>query len=94
MEENNRIGRPKGRNIVHGTNSGYNYGCKCEACKKAHADRNRESNRVNAYKYAEKRKEYQAKNRGKNPSERKILKKSIESEPVYRFVGARARGRR
>lgn len=72
-------GRPKGRNIVHGTNSGYTYGCRCEICKKAHADYNRPRVKAAAGKY----------HKQKPPTEKTILMRSVKTPPVYTFIGKR-----
>jgi len=33
---------PRPRNLIHGTNTGYRYDCRCDECKDAHAENTRE----------------------------------------------------
>lgn len=61
---------------IHGTNTSYNYGCRCEECKKAHAEYNYESNK----KYVRK---YRAKVN--------VIKMALESEPFIHFNSKRRR---
>lgn len=60
MEYNHRTGRhrprdqyladlrgPNGENLVHGNETGYNRGCRCELCKEAGAQARRERRKRN-----------------------------------------------
>lgn len=69
------------REIVHGTNTGYSYKCRCDLCKQAHANANLKTNRVNNSKYNQKLK------KEKSISPEVILAASIQSEPIWRFHG-------
>lgn len=68
--------------IIHGTNATYTsriYKCRCDACKKAHADANYKGNLSDR----KNRKE------GEPKSRVQILKDSIKEKPTYIFVGKR-----
>lgn len=72
MEESNgnKITHPIKK---HGIPTSYTYGCRCEDCKKAHADYNYETNK----KYV----------KPKEKSDIAILEESIKSEPIIKFYG-------
>lgn len=80
-----KTGRPEGRKIVHGTNTGYVYGCRCEECKKAHALKNYEANKQYALTH---------KRKPKPPTDRKIRKKANSIPVSYSFIGKRPNGSR
>lgn len=87
--ESKARGRPTGRIIVHGTNSGYSYKCRYELCKKAHAEANIERNRLNSKKYTV----GAGTRKPRKPTESSILKKSAKMPvlPEYRFIRNRNR---
>lgn len=64
----------------HGTNTAYSYGCRCDACKSAHANYNFETNKkyVNPDRL-----------RKKVKTHKQILEESVASEPAYRFTGGK-----
>jgi hypothetical protein len=79
------------KEIRHGTQAGYSRKCRCELCRRAHAEYNYPLVKANGWKY----RKFGPKRLPKAKKAREvkykiddlILKDSIASEPVYRFSG-------